>query len=213
LVVAELCRVLHLELLLVFITAGFVVRNFSKYEHDLMSPLELVAMPVFVVFFTNAGAGVDLKGTWQILPAAAALCGARAVAYYFASRWGSKLGKESDVVVNNAWLAYLPQAGVTLGLVGLAGQQLPALGGAIATTGMAVVAINLLLGPITLRRALQTAGEIPDAPRPEPSPKQTLPSARTSAAPAAPGVTLAPELQSIVARLRQATQRTLDEYH
>ncbi|MCA9718073.1 MAG: cation:proton antiporter, partial [Myxococcales bacterium] len=52
LVVAEISHALHLELLLVFIVAGFVVRNFSPYEHKLMHPLELVSLPVFVVFFT-----------------------------------------------------------------------------------------------------------------------------------------------------------------
>ncbi len=161
LVVAELCRVFHLELLLVFITAGFVVRNLSKYEHDLMGPLELVALPVFVVFFTNAGAGIDLATAWKILPLAIALCAARALAYYVAARFGSHVGQESPLVRKNAWLAYLPQAGVTLGLVGLAAQQLPGISSAIATTGMAVVAINLLIGPITLRKALQDAGEIP----------------------------------------------------
>ncbi len=168
LVVAELCRAFHLELLLVFIAAGFVVRNFSKYEHDLMSPLELVALPVFVVFFTNAGAGIDLFATWQILPAAAAMCTARAVAYYIAGRVGARVGGEAPQVGNNAWYAYLPQAGVTLGLVGLAAQQLPTIGNAIATTGMAAVAINLLIGPVSLRKALQVAGEIPSS-QPTPS--------------------------------------------
>ena len=35
-VVAEVLKQLHLDLLLVFIAAGFVVRNFSRYEHDLL---------------------------------------------------------------------------------------------------------------------------------------------------------------------------------
>ncbi len=172
LVVAELCRAFHLELLLVFITAGFVVRNLSKYEHDLMKPLELVALPVFVVFFTNAGAGIDLIATWRILPAAAALCAARAAAFYVAGRFGARVGGESAAVGDNAWYGYLPQAGVTLGLVGLAAQQLPTIGSAIATTGMAVVAINLLVGPVSLRKALQVAGEIP-APTPKPAQTST----------------------------------------
>ena len=161
LVVAELCRAFHLELLLVFIAAGFAVRNFSKFEHDLMRPLQLVALPVFVVFFANAGASVDLVTTWKILPLALALCAARAASYVLASRLGGKWAGESEVIQRHAWLAYLPQAGVTLGLVGLAGLQVPELVTPITNTGMAVVALNLLVGPITLRRALGLAGEIP----------------------------------------------------
>jgi Kef-type K+ transport system membrane component KefB len=161
LVVAELCRVVHLELLLVFIAAGFVVRNFSKYEHELMRPLELVALPVFVVFFANAGASVDLLTTWKILPLALALCATRALIYFMAGRLGGRWAGEATIIQKHAWLAYLPQAGVTLGLVGLAGLQLPELTTPITNTGMAVVALNLLIGPITLRRALGLAGELP----------------------------------------------------
>ena len=90
--------IVFLELLLVFIAAGFVVRNFSKYEHELLHPLELVALPVFVVFFTTAGAGIDLLVTWQVLPLALALCAARAAVYWCASNWGGRFGGESDEI-------------------------------------------------------------------------------------------------------------------
>lgn len=159
LVVAELCRAFHLELLLVFIASGFVVRNFSKHEHELMRPLRLVALPVFVLFFANAGASVDLATTYQILPLALTVCLVRAGVYFVASRLGGHWAGESRSIRRYAWLAYLPQAGVTLGLVGLAGLQLPELAGPITTTGMAVVALNLLVGPITLRRALGAVGD------------------------------------------------------
>jgi Kef-type K+ transport system membrane component KefB len=127
-----------------------------------MAPVQLVALPVFVVFFTNAGAGIDLAVTWRVLPMALALFTARAVGYVIASRVGGRLGGESDYIRKNAWLGYLPQAGVTLGLVGLAAHQLPGVGTSITALGMAVVALNLLVGPVTLRKALKGAGEIPE---------------------------------------------------
>lgn len=159
--VSEVGRTLHLELLLVFITAGFVVRNFSEHEHDLMPAVEMVSLPVFVVFFTIAGASLNLVATWRVLPLAALLCGARALAYYIASRVGGSLGGEGPEIQRLAWLGYLPQAGVTLGLVGLAAGQLPSVGPVVMNLGMAVVAINLLLGPIALKGALRAVGEIP----------------------------------------------------
>ena len=70
LVVAEVAHSFHLEPLLVFITAGFVVRNFSEFEHDLHPPLALVSLPVFVVFFTVRAADLDLHATLGILPLA-----------------------------------------------------------------------------------------------------------------------------------------------
>ncbi|MCA9635750.1 MAG: cation:proton antiporter, partial [Myxococcales bacterium] len=182
LVVAELAESLHLELLLVFIVAGFVIRNFTKYEHDLLHPLEVVALPVFVVFFTNAGASVNLTTTWSILPFAIALCVARVIAFYVAGRVGSAAGGDPPVVGRVAWMAYLPQAGVTLGLVGLAAERLPALAEPISNAGMAVVALNLLVGPITLRIALRKAGEIPEASAAETEPEGEVAASSTASA-------------------------------
>lgn len=160
LVAAELARALHLELLLVFITAGFVVHNFSDYEHDLLHSLERVALPVFVVFFTTAGASLDLRGTVDVLPLAGALVVARLVAYFFAGALGARVGREPDAIRANAWFAYTPQAGVTLGLVLLAAKALPQLAGPINQLGMAVVSLNLLIGPVLLAIAMKRAGEV-----------------------------------------------------
>ncbi len=172
LAVAEISALLHLELLLVFIVAGFLVRNFSPYEHDLMHPLEVVALPVFVVFFTTAGANIDLGKTWQVLPVAVALFAARGVAFYLASRLGASLCNESEAIKKQSWMSYLPQAGVTLGLVTIAVGKLT--GGAepnpllvqvaevMEPLGVALVALNLLVGPVTVGVALKKAGEVPE---------------------------------------------------
>nr|WP_255216450.1 cation:proton antiporter [Pseudenhygromyxa sp. WMMC2535] len=164
LVVVELTQALHLDsFLLVFIAAGFVVRNFSKYEHDLLHPLEMVSLPVFVIFFTIAGAKVDLVATAAVLPMALVLFTVRGGGFWLAARIGNKLGREEAAVSANAWYAYLPQAGVTLGLVGLAAQQLESLSEPITNLGMAVVTLNLFAGPVALRKALGKAGELPES--------------------------------------------------
>lgn len=206
LVVAELCQVFHLELLLVFISAGFTVRNFSSYEHELMRPLELVALPVFVVFFTIAGASIQLSTAWAIMPAALAVCVVRAAVYWAAAFVGNAVGRESPVIKRNSWLAYLPQAGVTLGLVGIAAQKLPALGPQITTVGMAIVAVNLLIGPITLRLALSRAGEIPGITGDTNDSSQTAqPASGQNQTPQAPIGDLPDSLERYVETIRVAT--------
>jgi Kef-type K+ transport system membrane component KefB len=161
LVVAELAEVLHVDLLLVCIVAGFVVRNFSERERELLPPLQLVSLPVFVVFFTIAGASVDLGTMIGALPLALALCLVRAGGYWISARIGNRFGGEPEPVAANAWFAYLPQAGATLGTIAIATAVLPDQAEGIASLGMAVVSINLLLGPPILRFALRRAGEIP----------------------------------------------------
>lgn len=215
LVVAELCRVFHLEILLVFIAAGFTVRNFSPYEHAFMKPLELVALPVFVVFFTIAGASIQVATMWSILPAAAAVCAVRAGVYWVSAKVGNAVGNESAVIKSNAWSAYLPQAGVTLGLVGLAAQKIPALGEQITTTGMAIVAINLLIGPVTLRTALARAGEIPGTKSGAADPSAVTPSlisASDISELPLPGLApLDPKLAQYAAELQASTTRSLSD--
>ncbi|MBX2810881.1 MAG: cation:proton antiporter [Myxococcales bacterium] len=160
LVGAEITHALHLELLLVFITAGFIVRNFSEHGEQLHQPLSRVALPVYVVFFATAGAVVDLRASATILPLALALALARMLAYYAASRWGTWLAREEMPIQQSAWLSYWPQAGITLGLVRLASTKLPQLASQLEETGFALVAINLLIGPIALGIALRRTKSI-----------------------------------------------------
>ncbi|MFO7567028.1 MAG: cation:proton antiporter [Enhygromyxa sp.] len=162
LVVAEVAHTFHLESLLIFITAGFVVRNFSEFEHDLHHPLEMVSLPVFVVFFTIRGAALDIGATLQILPLALLLFAVRAGGFWVSAKIGNRIGDEDPKVANNAWYSYLPQAGVTLGLVGVAADSLPDFADHINTLGTAVVALNLLVGPVALRTGLRRAGELPE---------------------------------------------------
>lgn len=197
LVVAELSAVLHLELLLVFIVAGFVVRNFSRFEHELHEPLGTVSLPVFVVFFTIAGASVDLKVLLALLPLALALSALRAGGFWVAARAGGALGGESPVIRQSAWMGYLPLAGVTLGLVGVAAARVPELSKEITSLGMAFVAVNLLIGPITLRGALVRAGEIPQPAAPSEQP-------RAEAAVAAEPTLLEPQAELEKLRIRLA---------
>ena len=164
LVGAEAAAALHLELLLTFISAGFVVRNLSRHAEELHHPLERVALPVFVVFFTTAGAAVDLGATARLLPVASTLVVARMLAYFLAGRIGAWVGSDPPLVRKWAWLGYWPQAGVTLGLVSLAASRLPEVAAPLQQVGFSVVALNLLIGPIALGLALRGAKETEEAP-------------------------------------------------
>lgn len=161
--VAEASQILHLELLLTFITAGFLVRNFTPFEHQLHDALVKVALPVFVIFFTNAGASLDLQALMAVAHFATALVTLRALAYFLSSYTAARFLGETVPVRRLAWLSYLPQAGVTLGLISIASSRVPGLAQELTDVGMAIVAINLLVGPIAMRIALSRAGELPRA--------------------------------------------------
>ena len=155
LVTAKISDAIHLELLLVFILAGIILRNFSKQEKVLHETLEKVSLPVFVIFFTNIGAGLDLKTTLMFLPVAGILFAARSLSFIAASKIAGHKYDESPSIRNRIWLGYLPQAGVTLGLVSIVSQDLPVYSEIIKNIGFGLVTVNLLVGPIFLRMLLQ----------------------------------------------------------
>ncbi len=152
---AEVSQTLHLELLLVFIVAGIVVRNFCEEQHILHEALEKVSLPVFVVFFTNVGAGLDLTSTWAFLPVAGLLFATRALSFIGGSWLAGAWHGESAPIQKKIWLGYLPQAGVTLGLIQIASKSLPEHASIITNVGIGLVTLNLLIGPIFLRMVLQ----------------------------------------------------------
>ncbi len=149
----------HLEALLTFIVAGFVVQNFSKYGDEFIHPVEEVSLPVYVVFFSIAGAGLDLNALRQVWLVALILVAVRIVAIFAGTRIAVTLAKESSAIKSNAWLSFISQAGVVLGLSTIVENNLPQLGGEIKTVVLGTIGLNLILGPITFKAALTRAGE------------------------------------------------------
>ena len=56
-------------------------------------------------------------------------------------------------------ISFITQAGVSLGLAGIVMRSFPEWGAALATTIVAIVAVNQLIGPIAFKFALGTVGE------------------------------------------------------
>ncbi len=165
--------------LLLFITAGFVVGNFSRYGHALHKPLGLLALPVFVIFFTTAGAGLNLEATIAMLPLACSLFAIRALMMYLSARWGGKLAGETTAFSNNLWLGFISQAGVALVLLKVAQDGLPALAAELELVAFPLITLNLLIGPILLRVALKRGQGIDVAPPPGDSDADAGPTAAT----------------------------------
>lgn len=149
----------HLEALLTFIVAGFVVQNFSRYGDEFIHPVEEVSLPVYVVFFSIAGAGLDLNALRQVWLIALILVAVRIAAIFAGTRIAVTLAKEDSTIKSNAWLSFVSQAGVVLGLSTIVENNLPQLGGEIKTVVLGTVGLNLILGPITFKSALTRAGE------------------------------------------------------
>ena len=150
---------LHLSGLLICMTAGFVVENSSEHGSELVAAAERFSTPVYVLFFTLAGASIDvptLASTWGL---ALALVLARLVATALGTYIGHRTAGDEAPLRRWGWTAYIGQAGVSLGLATLVRDTFPSFGPALYNLAIATVAINQLIGPVLFKLGLTRTGE------------------------------------------------------
>lgn len=165
---SEVASVLHLEALLVALTAGFYVENFSSARgHRLIAGIERLSLPVYALFFAAAGAKVDLGALWLMWPVALLLAGTRAVCVWAGTRLGATLAGAEPVVVQYGWLGFISQAGVTLALSSIVARAFPDWGPDVQVVIIAMIALHEFVGPIGFQYALRRAGEVGAATRRE----------------------------------------------
>jgi Kef-type K+ transport system membrane component KefB len=150
---------IHLEPLLICLAAGFIIQNRSPQGEGLMNAIDRSSLPVYVIFFALTGAALDLEALKQTWHLALMLAGVRLVAIWFGAFWGGRLSGDPPVFYRNSWLAFITQAGVSLGLTAIVAKRFPEWGASFATVVVAVIAINQLVGPIAFRSALIRVGE------------------------------------------------------
>jgi Kef-type K+ transport system membrane component KefB len=151
---------LNLEPLLVCMSAGFCVRSLGQEAgRQFTDGLQRLALPIFLLFFTMAGASLNLAVLGRCWPLALAVTLMRAAGIFVATCTASRLAGDPPLFGRIAWMAYLTQAGVSIGLAQLAARQLPQIGLYLTTIVLAVITVNQILGPIFFKLALGMAGE------------------------------------------------------
>lgn len=150
----------HLSGILACMVAGFYLENYSPHGEKMMRAIEHHALPVYVVFFTIAGASLDLNALALTLNLALFLAFARLLLTVLGTGLGGWMGGAGNPVVFYGWSGFVAQAGVTLGFALLIGERLPQFGEQIKTIVLAGVVINQLLGPVLFRWGLWRAGEM-----------------------------------------------------
>jgi Kef-type K+ transport system membrane component KefB len=172
-VMVEVASMLHLELLLLALTAGFVLENLLPVEGTkFVEVLEAASLPLYAVFFGLAGAAVHLSDLAAVWIWAFILVGVRALAIYLGTAWGARVGRSPEVVRRTAWGAFISQAGVALGMAELLSREFPTWGAELYGFFVGMVAVHELVGPVLAKWTLDRAGEvgaggIPDPLEPE----------------------------------------------
>lgn len=161
----QVASLLHVEILLTLLIAGFVAINTAEGDvgHDLLRAMERAAAPIFVVFFALAGAKLDVVETTLLAPLVVPLFLVRVAGIRLGLRLGASASRIPASEVKGVWMGLVSQAGVAIGLVTIAAETYPQAGDEMRVLLLSLIAVNETVGPILFRRALDAAGETDQA--------------------------------------------------
>jgi Kef-type K+ transport system membrane component KefB len=157
----EMARLLTLSPLLVGIAIGFTIVNRDRRDVRLFRTLNAFEPPIYVLFFTLAGAHLDFS--------ALTVAGWLGFVYFLlrfttkvaGAYLGGSLAGASHIVRKYLGLALVPQAGVAIGLVFLINSDpnLHVYAAILTPTVLVGVLFAELIGPACTKYALEKSGE------------------------------------------------------
>lgn len=159
-IAAEAGAALHLNPLLIGLTAGLLLENVTAIGGErLAHAAEGVAMPTFAIFFAVVGAEVQLGAFVATAPFAIAAAVVRGIGIYAGARLAGRISGLDARFTRWIMLGLLPQAGVAIALVALLLADFAPWGRVIGTIVLGTIIVNQLIGPVLFRNAILSAGE------------------------------------------------------
>ncbi len=166
--VSEGSKTFHLDTLIICIVAGFWVTNASKKGKELIEMIEGSSLIIFVIFFCITGALLDLQALQAAWELTLLLIALRMLYLYLSTLGATYISQDTYPSPGSMWMAFIPQAGVSLGLITILQREGISWGEELKTIIVATIAMNQIIGPITMKFALQRAGEINQLKRDKP---------------------------------------------
>jgi len=149
----------NIEPLLICMAAGFTIQNFSKYGSTFLKRMDRVSLPIYVAFFAITGASINmdaLRSSWFL---GLMIVLVRILMIFIGSRLSGKILGDKSGICKNAWLGFITQAGVSLGLLSEVVRRFPEIGGGVQSILVAAITANQIVGPVAFKYALNKVGE------------------------------------------------------
>ncbi|MEN8153643.1 MAG: cation:proton antiporter [Acidobacteriota bacterium] len=150
---------INIEPLLICMAAGFTVQNFSGHGEIFLKRMDKISIPVYITFFTITGASINidmLKAGWFF---GIVIFISRIAMIYTGSYFSGKIAGSDKKILNNSWLGFITQAGVSLGLLTEVLRRFPEMGIYIQTILIASITLNQIIGPVGFKYGLTAVRE------------------------------------------------------
>ena len=148
-----------LEPLLICIIASFYLTNYSKHRIEFSEVLDEISPLIYIIFFTLTGASLSIQTLMSVFGIAISLFFLRLITMVFGGIFGVYAAKDPKKYLFIAWMPYLTQAGVALGLATVVSNTFPEWGYQFETIIIAIIVINQLVGPPLFKWALNRVKE------------------------------------------------------
>jgi len=148
-----------LEPLLICIIGSFVLTNYSKHRIEFSKTLKEISPIIYIIFFTLTGASLSIQILISVFGIAIALFFLRLITMFFGGIFGVYAAKDFKKYALIAWMPYLTQAGVAIGLATIISEEFPTWGPQFEAIIIAIIVINQLVGPPLFKWALNFVKE------------------------------------------------------
>jgi len=144
---------------LIAIIASFVVTNYSKHRIEFSEHLEKISPVIYIIFFTLIGASLSIDTLVSVFGIAIVFFFIRILTMFFGGIIGVVAAKDSKEYTFIAWMPYITQAGIAIGLTTIVANAFPEWGQSFETIIIAIIVINQLVGPPLLKWTLNFVKE------------------------------------------------------
>jgi len=155
-----LANYFKLSPLLVNMVVGGVLVNYHHNSKQVFDNINDFAPPVNLLFFTFAGAKLDLSVLFSIGALGIFYAFSRAIGKIAGASIGAKIVKAEETVTKWLGLALLSQGGISIGLSMIVARELPGFADEIITVILFSVLVFEILGPILAKISITKAGEV-----------------------------------------------------
>ena len=154
-----LALLFEVSFLFAAMSMGATVANLARHHEQPFHAIEGVEWPFMILFFTLAGATLEIHSLETIGVIGAVYLVARTAGLLGGCWAGAVLAGGGRTLRRYTGMALLPQAGVAMGMALVAANALPEHGQTLLSIVIATTIVFEIFGPVFTRRALRLAGE------------------------------------------------------